>query len=179
MAEQKKKRGKRAYLDDFYLDLSGNYVYRGKMYHYTGALPRKTALIRAWAFAGAALAALIINGFLPVPALNGCFYVVVPYVGGLIAGCSVVWALGRITAAGSELREYVYKETAAQLPMRCMLCAVFSAAAAAGQLLYLFLNKAGESVGLMVLFTALQIIATVSAYKLKIFSLERFWSLCD
>ena len=48
MAEQKKKRGKRAYLDDFYLDLSGNYVYRGKMYDYTGALPRKTALMKTW-----------------------------------------------------------------------------------------------------------------------------------
>lgn len=178
MAEEKKRRRKkRAYLDDFYQDLSGNYVYRGQMYRYTAQdLPRKAALTRGWLCAGAALAALLVNGLVPNPALSGCFYVVIPYVAGLIAACSAVWALGRITAAGEELRAYVYQETAAQLPVRCMLSVICSAAAAAGQLLYLVLHGAAGRLGLMVLFVCLQILASFGLYKLKCFSFEVRWT---
>lgn len=178
MAEEKKKRRKkRAYLDDFYQDLSGNYVYRGKLYRYTAQdLPRKTALTRGWLCTGAALAALLVNGLVPNPALSGCFYVVIPYVAGLIAACSAAWALGRVTAAGDELRAYVYDETAAQLPARCMLSVVCSAAAAAGQLLYLILHGTGALLELMLLFVCLQLFASFGLYKLKCFKFEGRWT---
>ena len=179
MAEQNKKRRKREHLNDFYLDVSGKYVYRGKMYAYVGPLPRKAALVKAWTFAGLAAAAQVANGFLPVPSLNGCFYVVVPYVIGLIAVCSAVWALGRITVAGDRLREYVYQETAAQLPTRCMVGAVCSGLAFAGQLLYLLLNGTQQKLGLMLLFAAFQFIATVTMYKLKRFNFEDFWQILE
>ena len=177
MAEEKKKRGKRAYLNDFYQDVSGKYVYRGKMYSYDGPLPRKSALGRAWLYTGVAAAALLANGFVPNPALNGCFYVVIPYVLGLIAACSTAWALGRITAAGEQLRAYVYEETAQQLPMRCTLALIGSAAGAAGQILYLLLHGLQQGWGLMLVFLAFQIAATVALYKLKQFKFETFWRI--
>ena len=171
MAEENKKTRKkrRAYLDDFYMDAAGKYVYRGKLYRYAGGTDRKAALVRLWLLAGGALAALVINGLVPNPALSGCFYVVVPYVTGLIAGCSVVWALGRITCAGDPLRAYVYEETVQQLPVRCMIGVISSGIAAAGQLIYLLVNGLQQQTMLMLLFIVLEIVATVALYALKRF----------
>lgn len=172
MAEENKKKRKdrRAYLNDFYMDAAGKYVYRGKLYRYASPSPGfRQALVRLWLLAGGALAALLVNGFVPNPALNGCFYVVIPYVAGLIAACSVVWALGRITHAGDPLRAYVYEETVQQLPVRCMIGAISSGVAAAGQLIYLLLNGFQGKVLLALVFLCFEIVACAMLYRLKKF----------
>ena len=38
MAEEKKRRGRRDHLNDFYRDVSGNYVYTGVCYGHTGGV---------------------------------------------------------------------------------------------------------------------------------------------
>ena len=43
MAEEKKRRGRRDHLNDFYRDVSGNYVYTGVCYEHTGGVCANTA----------------------------------------------------------------------------------------------------------------------------------------
>ena len=46
MAEEKKRRGRRAHLNDFYRDVSGNYIYTGTCYVCNAAPQERTALLR-------------------------------------------------------------------------------------------------------------------------------------
>ena len=46
MAEGKKRRGRRDHLNDFYRDVSGNYVYTGTCYVCLAAEKERTALLR-------------------------------------------------------------------------------------------------------------------------------------
>lgn len=142
MDKDKKKRGGRAYLNDFERDLTGRYHYRGKMYHYRGTLPRQRVLGLLWAGAAVAQVLLLAAGCLDGQGLGRCFYVLLPYVAAFVANVSVCWALGRLTAGGDPLREYVYQASVAKLPMRSMFTAVFSAAAALMCLVHILLNGA-------------------------------------
>ena len=45
MAEEKKRRGRRAHLNDFYRDVSGSYIYTGTCYVCTAAPPEPTSLL--------------------------------------------------------------------------------------------------------------------------------------
>ena len=46
MAEEKKRRGRRDHLNDFYRDVSGNYIYTGACYVCTGGPQARTVLLR-------------------------------------------------------------------------------------------------------------------------------------
>ena len=46
MAEGKERRGRRDHLNDFYRDVSGNYVYTGTCYVCRAAEKKRTALLR-------------------------------------------------------------------------------------------------------------------------------------
>lgn len=175
--EKKARKGRRAYLDDFYRDAAGQYVYRGKMYAYrTQTPPRRRALAQLWLLGGGGLLALVANGVLPVPAMLNCPYVILPYAAGLCAAASVCWALGRLAAAGDPLREYVYQQTVQQLPLRGRLAALFCALAAAGQLVYLLRSGTGGHAAASAAFLLLQLGAAAAFWtvKVKIFVLE--WS---
>lgn len=138
--DNKKRRGSRAYLNDFERDLTGRYHYRGKLYHYQGTLPRQRALAMLWGCGGASLVLLLAAGCLDGPGLGRCFYVLLPYVAAFVAGVTVCWALGRITAGGDPLREYVYESAAAKLFGRSRVAALFSGITALMCLLHMVLN---------------------------------------
>ena len=57
MAEEKKRRGRRDHLNDFYRDVSGNYVYTGVCYEHTGGVRANTALLRRLRLMAAVMAA--------------------------------------------------------------------------------------------------------------------------
>ncbi len=83
------------------------------------------------------------------------FYVLLPYAGALVAGISAVWALARMSRDGARLRSYVYEETVAKLPLRCLLTGVFAALATVGECMDVFLNGGQGAIWYAVLFTAL------------------------
>lgn len=136
MAGPKKRRG-RAAPEKFYRDLNGEYQYGGAVYRYCGDPPRARALARMWAVGGGMAAALAAAGCLGAAGTDGCFYVLLPYAGCFVAAFSAVWALVRLTAAGGELRDYVYEATVQALPGRAALTAALAAAAMAGEGVYL------------------------------------------
>lgn len=139
---QKRRRGRWGYLDDFQQNVAGEYIYTGAHYHYGDAAgrTRRRLLTGLWLLAGLAMAAILIQGFLPVEGMRGCAYVVIPYAGALLSACSLLWALGRLSANKEPLREYIYKATAAQLTLRSSLTAGFAGASFLGEGLYLLLH---------------------------------------
>lgn len=131
--ERKNKRKGKEYLDDFHKDLNGNYQYTGSYRSYCGKMPRKKAMTLLWLLCGGGAAALLAAGFVPAAGAMERFYVLVPYAIALVAQVSVIWALVRLTAGGELLRSYIHEQTIGQMPMRCLVGALFAALAAVGE----------------------------------------------
>ncbi len=143
MARQKKKKGRRAYLNDFYKDASGQYVYGGNLYRYCGeGKTRRRLLSELWLLCGGGALAVLIGGCLPAPGMSGCFYVLLPYAGCLVTAVSALWALGQLTGGGDPLREYTYEVTVLKLPFRLLLAAIFAGVTFLGEILLFFLEGA-------------------------------------
>ena len=104
MADRKKKR---AYLDDFEKDLNGNYQYRGAHYHYKGTKSRGRALAGLWVLCGGGAALVVAAGLVPGATAYAPFWLLLPYMAGLLAAVYAVYLLVRLTAAGEPLRAYI------------------------------------------------------------------------
>ena len=171
--QQKKTRRGREYLNDFRRDVNGSYLYQGSYRRYTGSMPYAKLRGLLWALCGGALAALAAAGMVPAPGAMQQFYVLLPYAGALVAGISAVWALARMSRGGARLRSYVYEETVAKLPLRCLLTGVFAALAAVGECMDVFLNGGQGAIWYAVLFAALAAAAAAAAFaafeKLSVF----------
>lgn len=157
MADRKKKR---AYLDDFEKDLNGNYQYRGAHYRYAGSKPRGRALAALWALCGGGAVLVLAAGFLPGATVHAPFWLLLPYMAGLLAAVYLLYVLMRLTIGGEPLRAYIHEQTAQKMPECCGLAAVFAAVTAAAQLVYLVLGAGSLAARLG--FTVLQGIAAVA-----------------
>ena len=108
MAEGKERRGRRDHLNDFYRDVSGNYVYTGTCYVCRAAEKERTALLRrVWLLTAVMAAAVVAGGFISAPGMDRCFYVLLPYAAEVGLTGSVVWATVRWQAREYPMREYV------------------------------------------------------------------------
>lgn len=67
MAEEKKRRGRRAHLNDFYRDVSGNYIYTGTCYVCTASPQERTALLRRLWLLAAVMAVSVVSRRLHSP----------------------------------------------------------------------------------------------------------------
>ena len=76
----------------------------------------------------------------------------------------LLWALARMSRGGARLRSYVYEETVAKLPLRCLLTGVFAALAAVGECMDVFLNGGQGAIWYAVLFAALAAAAAAAAF---------------
>ena len=135
--KEKKKKGRRAYLNDFQKNGAGGYVYKGDLYQYTdGEKKRKKDLLTLWVWYAGAVIFGIMAGCLPVEGLGRSAFVLLPYLvemGGLAA---VGWALCRITAGGDPLRAYVYEATVLKIPRRAWVAMIGAAATLVGGIVY-------------------------------------------
>lgn len=144
--KEKKRRGRRAYLNDFQVNVAGEYIYTGKVYRWGS--DRKGALLRMWTFGLGAMAAAVAAGCIPGTGMEGAAWALLPYVVSLIAACTCVYAVGRLSFAGTEVREYVFQASVDQLPIRCMVTAIAASVAILGEIVNLFLPSfAGNLAG--------------------------------
>lgn len=158
------RKKRRRYLDHFHKNAAGEYIYSGEYYVYDGiGKPFRRAMTELWLCCGVAAAANLAVGCIPVPGLSRCAYVLLPYVVAIIAAFSTIWSMGQLSAGGVSLREYVYETTVKKLPRRLVITAVFSGLVVAGELIYLLRNGAGDKIGFVILFFALQVAATAAA----------------
>lgn len=141
--EQKKRRGRRAYLDDFQKTASGEYVYNGKMHYYQSEhMGRKKAIFVLWLLTILMCAGILAGGFLPAAGMNSCPYVLIPYTAALLTTGSVVWLMCRLSAAGDPMRDYIWKATVKQFALRGWLAVIFGVCTLAGEAVYLFIHGA-------------------------------------
>ena len=154
------RKNKHAYLDDFEKDLNGNYQYRGAHYYYKGTQPRGKALAGLWVLCGGGTACLLAAGFVHGATAHAPFWLLLPYMAGLLAGVYVLYLLVRLTAGGDPLRAYIHEQTAQKLPGVCLAAAVLAALTAAAQLVQLALG--GQNLATWLLFAALQTVAAAA-----------------
>ena len=169
-----KRKGRRAYLNDFTTNLQGDYVYQGSHFHYTGETPWERQLRRLWGLTLAMAIGLVGGGFLPAAGMNGVLYVVLPYLVSVIAGASVVWAMAKLRREG-RLRSYVYEATILKLPARANAAAVSAALASAGEGLNLLLNGSGGKTAATLGYLGLEALAAVAAWRLAGLSGAASW----
>ena len=154
------RKNKHAYLDDFEKDLNGNYQYRGAHYYYKGTQPRGKALAGLWVLCGGGTSCLLAAGFVHGATAHAPFWLLLPYMAGLLEGVYVLYLLVRLTAGGDPLRAYIHEQTAQKLPGVCLAAAVLAALTAAAQLVQLALG--GQNLAARLLFAALQTVAAVA-----------------
>lgn len=161
MAEKKKK-GRRAYLDSFQRNAKGEYEYKGETYVWQMTeQERRKELFRLWILCIGMLAGLIAAGSVEAPGTLNCIYVLLPYVINLIAGISVFWGMCRLTAGGYALRAYVYQKSAAQIPGRALFTFICAALAVLGEIVFVLQNGMERKAVGFVLFVLAE--CTVSA----------------
>lgn len=173
--EQKKKR-RRAYLDAFEKNSSGAYEYKGEMWTFEPkGRELRTELMRLWVLCLMMMAALLAAGCVNAPGTGSCFYVLMPYIIGLIAGVSVCWGLCRLTAGGLSLRDYVYKATVEQIPLRAVLTAICSGVAMAGEIIYFFRNGTDGKLAGGIVFLVLESIILIAAWMVRRIVSDMTW----
>ena len=69
-----------------------------------------------------------------------------------------------MSRGGARLRSYVYEETVAKLPLRCLLTGGFAALAAVGECMDVFLNGGQNAIRYAVVFAALAAAAAAAAF---------------
>ena len=176
MAEEKKRRGRRAHLNDFYRDVSGNYIYTGTCYVCTAAPQERTArLRRLWLLAAVMVVSVVTGGCIPAPGMGGSFYLLLPYMAEVGLTGSIVWAMTRWQAREYPMRAYVYKATVKALPGRCMAEAVLAGAGAAAEVVYLLLSGAGGHGLVAALYLLLKAVSVAAALSARRLVLQSRW----
>lgn len=168
MSDTRKKR-RRTYLESFRRDKDGKYVYQGETYtcRESGQMDWKRLLFRLWAFGIGLLVCQVAAGCITAPGMDHCFYVLLPYAAGLIAGISACWALGRLTAGGNPLKAYIYEASVKVLPARAILTALAAGICIAGEVVFVCGNgMEGKSVSFFV-FLILQMLEVALALLLR------------
>lgn len=160
MAEKQKRPGRRDYLNNFKMDDSGKYAYRGTYMAYkNGGESWKRDLIRIWVYCAVPIILLIILGFLPHSGLDGNLIVLLPYGLGIVALFVLVWKVTRLTHGGLRLRKYVYDATVKVLPGYAAAVIITAAFALVGIIITLILGTFHGTVLSTILFIAGQLCA--------------------
>lgn len=153
----KKKKGRRAYLNNFERNADGSYEYKGDRYRLSGEEPdEKRVFIRLLTLAGVLLVLILAEGCLPVPGLMGTVYVVIPYVIQLAGAADTCMACARLVRAEYPLREYIYESAVRKLPFRSGIVGSFAAVTFLGETIFLIRNGIGGHGKWVIAFYILQ-----------------------
>ena len=168
MAEKNKKRGgRRAHLNDFHVNLAGDYVYTGAHYSYVDQGRSRDRVQRELlGLSVAVVLAVVAGGCSDAPAMLNCWYVILPYICEAAAAVSVIWAVLRLRKAEEPIREYIYKKSVQALPHRAMLCMIFAGLGFVTMVLYLAMNGSGGRVASVIAYLALKALVAGGAWLL-------------
>ena len=113
--EEKKRKGRYSYLNDFKLNEQNEYEYQGAVYALQLDEKEKSELFRKTLLMLSAVALLIILcGIIPFEGMMNSFYIIIPYVFEIGFGAFLINAVYTIYK-NEELREYVYKKSAGRI----------------------------------------------------------------
>ena len=149
--------GKKEHLTDFQKTVTGEYIYCGSLYIFQGSTAQwKALMVRLSVLAAICVGAELVCGCIAAPGSFRCAYVLLPTVGALLSGISLAWGLVRLLSGGMQLRRYIYDATVARFSLRTGLTAGFSAAAIAGELVYVARHGTQSLLSGMVIFLLCQ-----------------------
>ena len=176
MGEQHKKHSRREHLNDFHLNVAGEYVYDGALYACQSSEEKQRRIKRAvWAMAAVLIAAVAAGGCIPAPGMQNCFYVLLPYLGEFLGAASVVWALVKLGTDWDAVREYNYKKSVAVLPVRTVVTAVFSALGIVCELIFFFTDDRAGQTFFALLYILLKLTALLSVLVLRAEIMQAEW----
>ena len=119
--EKKKRKGRRAFLEDFEKQTDGTYKYIGVVWK--TKMGQEDFIKRMKVLLVLGILCLVIplaGGFVPAEGLLNTFYVILPYTAVLVAGITILWGQASWYYHGAQLRDYVYEKTVKALPGRLM-----------------------------------------------------------
>ena len=176
MNEPHKKRSRRDHLNDFHLNIAGEYVYDGALYACQSSEKELRSIRRTvWAMAAVLVAAVLAGGCIPAPGMQNCFYVLLPYLGEFLSAASVVWALVKLGTDWGTVREYNYRKSVAVLPARTVVTAVFSLLGIACEFVFFFANDHTGQTFFALLYVLLKLTALLSALVLRAEIMRAEW----
>lgn len=154
---EKRKRGRKAYLDDFKKMKEGNYEYTGEFYSWQedeDKKRRETAVL--WALGIVLLASAIAACCVSAPGAADCAYVLIPCAAAFLISISVCYGMYRFSTGGHPMRAYIYRASVQQIPGRSVCAGVCAGISIAGELVYVLRNGLeGKAVG-FILFLFLE-----------------------
>ena len=144
-----KKKGRRAYLDDYEAKEDGSYAYTGLLWRWAEPEQRAGFLREARTLLGVAIACSLGAGFVPAPGVGNAFFVLVPYVisiVGLSLSCVCVW---RVMREGECLRNHVYVSAGQRLRAWLIVGALAAGLSAIGELICVLAGGGGVEAPLL------------------------------
>ncbi len=174
MDENRKKRGRKAHLNDFQKTVTGEYIYTGKTYQWDS--PRGRSLLLLWLLALAAFGGSIAGGCIPNTGMERHFWSLLPYAATLIVSGVQGWTVYRLTDGGNPIRDYVWQETVQRLPVLGIVTAVLAAVTGLATLIGAFLPSFTGNVLMTVLFLWVEVAVILTSLLLRRVVLRLKWN---
>lgn len=176
----KKKKGRRSYLNDIRPNLAGEYVYVGKYYVFVpGQKSFRRVLAEILFLCLMSLLGLIGSGFVNAGGMGNTFYVIIPYMGEAISVFVLLWAVSKLLIKGKKLREYVYGSSVLRIPAASICCAAFALAGIICITVFTVLNGPDGSAGEILLLYAAKAVSTASPLLLRKLVKSQRWEIED
>ena len=162
---EKLTKSRRSYYDDYKKTASGEYIYTGPEYEFVSknGKKRKRWMFEMLLFDVLIFAAILIPGFLNVPGLNYCAYVVLPYVAGILVFGYLFVVLVRLAAAKESVKAWEYDKSVKPLPAAVCIGAVLCVVSILCEAVYLMINGAGGEAVNVVVFMICHIVSAAFA----------------
>lgn len=175
MADNKKK--KRKQLENIHKNENGEYEYKGAEFRFCGdSLAYKKYVVSLWLFSVGCFVLQIICGCIPVKSMMNTFYVIVPYVVGIVFAVICLYHLPAMTVKSSRIREYIYKKNTKNITVSSLSCAVSCFLTAVGETVFVIAN--GSSVGFYDVLSVLMLsAAAILAILVRNTMLSSKWEL--
>lgn len=139
--QPKKKKSRRAYLEDIHRTADGRFIYTGPCFEYDEETnTRGSVLLRLWLLILPAVAACVASGLFTTPFMRDTWYTIAPFAIEFVAVGAALWAISRVTGNGRVLREYVRRQTFGSLPLRCLIAVGAAAAGIVGASVFMIIH---------------------------------------
>jgi len=160
----KKKKNRRAYLNDFKKNEAGEYEYQGVLYAFADSEEaRKRAYTKLWLLLALTAAAVIGSGCVSGAGILNTFYVIIPYIGEISCLFALTHYHFKLLTKGDEVREYVYTKTHPRMAPAAMLLAFFAIVGFAMSLLYSILSGFADGAVNTVVYLVLKAVSAALA----------------
>ena len=163
---ERTKRSKRSYYDDYKKNASGDYIYMGALYEFRSQNGKSTKKWHAemLLLSIAAFAVSLLPGFFLVPGLNHSVFVLLPYGIGILASGYLVVCMIRLAATKGNVKALEFDKVVYYLPLLVKTVMIIGIVAFVGEIIYIIINGVGGMAPGMVIFLVSCVIAVGLSY---------------